>query len=106
MYILIVNFNLKGISHEEYQAHCSHLAPVYNSMPGFISKVWLADPQSNTYGGVYTWQSQEALEAYKQSDIFQKLLVHPNLVNVTAHEFGVLEGPTQVTHGLALAVAA
>lgn len=104
MHILVVNFNLEGISYEEYQAHCQKVAPVFKALPGLISKVWLADPATNTFGGVYTWQSQEAMEAYTASEIFQKMATHPNFANVTARKFGILEGPTEVTRGLALAV--
>jgi hypothetical protein len=100
MHILIVNFNLKDISQEEYQNLCDKLALVYALVPGLISKVWLADPENNTYGGVYTWQSEQAMEEYIHSEIFRAMTNHPNLENVTAKQFGILEGPTLVTNGL------
>ena len=52
------------------------------------------------FGGVYLWESREALERYKGSDLFKSIGAHPNLVDVTAREFEVLESPTQVTNGL------
>lgn len=55
MHIQIVNFNLKGVSEADYRALCDQLAPAFAVMPGLISKVWLADAATNTYGGVYTW---------------------------------------------------
>jgi hypothetical protein len=65
--------------------------------------VRLADPETNTYGGVYLWKDREALEAYKQSELLQMVATHPNLEDVTSKECGVLEGPTDVTRGLVAA---
>ena len=105
MHIQVVNFNLKGMSEGEYRKMCDELAPAFAGMAGLISKVWLADPATNTYGGVYTWRDRSAYEVYTRSDIFQSIGKHPNLTNITSKDFTVLEGPTRVTHGLA-AVAA
>lgn len=105
MHIQIVNFNLKGVSEADYRALCDQLAPAFAAMPGLIAKVWLADPDSNTYGGVYTWENKAAMEAYMQSEIFNNVVNHPNLANITSKDFSILEGPTQMTHGLAMALA-
>lgn len=105
MHIQIVNFNLKGASEADYRALCDQLAPAFAVMPGLIAKVWLADLANNTYGGVYTWENKAAMEAYMQSEMFHNVVNHPNLTNITSKDFDILEGPTQVTHGLAMAVA-
>ena len=54
MHIQIINFNLKDLSEEDYQAAGEELAPAFADVPGLISKVWLANSETNTYGGVYT----------------------------------------------------
>lgn len=100
MYIHIVNFNLKDMSHEEFQKLCDQLAPTFADIPGLASKIWLSDPETNTYGGVYTWKSQEALKSFTRSELFHNIVNHPNFTNITARGFSVLEGPTQVTHGM------
>src|SRR4029077_6381314 len=41
--ILIVNFNLDGLSEEEFASSCDELAPAFAAVPGLASKVWLAD---------------------------------------------------------------
>lgn len=105
MHIQIVNFNLKGVSEADYRALCDQLAPAFAVMPGLLSKVWLADAATNTYGGVYTWQNKAAMQAYMQSEIFNNVVNHPNLTNITSKDFGILEGPTEVTHGLAMVAA-
>ena len=101
MHIQVVNFNLVDTTHEDFAKLCDQLAPAFAEVPGLISKIWLADPQANTYGGVYTWRDREAMEAFAQSSLFNDVLTHPNLADITAKDFGVLEGPTRVTHGLA-----
>jgi len=43
---------------------CDGLASTFATMPGLISKVWLADPATNTYGGVYTWRDRRSYEDF------------------------------------------
>ena len=43
MQILIVNFNLDGLSEEDFASSCDELAPAFAAVPGLASKVWLAD---------------------------------------------------------------
>ena len=71
MIIQVVNFNLKDLSDADYRSACDGLAPELARVPGLISKVWLADEASNTYGGVYTWVDHQAMDAFAQSDFFK-----------------------------------
>lgn len=105
MHIQIVRFQLKDLTDEGYQAMCDQLAPAFAAVPGLLSKVWLASPGTNTYGGVYTWRDQQAMEDYTSSKLFAGMVVHPNFVDVTSTDFGVLEAPTRVTGGAALVAA-
>lgn len=97
MHIQIVTFDLKDMTDSEYRDLCDGLADVFAQMPGLISKVWLADPATNTYGGVYTWLDRAAMETYLQSDIFKAVAANPNLAHITSRDFGVLEGPSRIT---------
>lgn len=105
MIIQIVSFNLNGPSDAEYRAACDGLAPELAAVPGLISKVWLADEASNTYGGVYTWADQESLDAFGRSDFFHAFATNPSFANITSRTFGILPGPSAVTR-VRLAVAA
>jgi hypothetical protein len=107
MYIQIVNFSLNGITPEQYKHACEEkYAPLFVDMPGLVSKVWLSDPASNTFGGVYTWADRESMEAYKRSPIFQSLLANPAMGFLTSRDFEVLDVPSRMTNGLAAAAAA
>lgn len=97
MYIQIVTLNLKDLSDTDYRQACDGLAPVIADVPGLISKVWLADEATNTYGGVYAWVDRAAMEAFASSDLFKAIATNPNFVDITARDFSVLEGPTSVT---------
>ena len=99
MQIQIVNFQLKGISEEDYRKMCDQLAPAFAAVDGLTEKVWLADSATGTFGGVYTWRDREAMENYLKSDLCQAVLNHPNLSGITSRDFAVLEGPSRTTRG-------
>jgi hypothetical protein len=103
VHIQIVNFHLNGIDEAQYRAACGQDAPTIAAIPGLVSKVWLADQATNTYGGVYTWRDRQAMEDFLDSELFRELSGDPIVTDLSSRDFGVLEGPTQVTRGLALA---
>ena len=101
MHIQIINFHLRGASEADYRALCDEVAPAFVEVPGLVSKVWLANSTTNTYGGVYTWASREAMDEYAKGDLFKAVATNPNLAGITSIDFNVLEEPTSVTRGLA-----
>ncbi|HEV2071322.1 MAG TPA: YdhR family protein [Acidimicrobiales bacterium] len=105
MQILIVTFGLEGLSEAEYYRGCDSEAPTFADIPGMIAKVWIADPDTNTYGGVYTFRDPESLEAYLGCDLFRAMQEAPEFTGLTAKRFAVLEGPTRITHGAAVHAA-
>ena len=101
MHIQILNFQLNDIDDQQYRQDCDECAPAFAEVPGLISKIWLADPSTNTYGGVYTWASRDKMDEYAKSDLFRAVASNPNLAGIISIDFGVLEDPTTVTRGLA-----
>ena len=99
MDVLIVTFELNGLSAETYAALAAEKAPHFAAMPGLISKTWLADAEANTYGGVYLWESRAALEAYLDSQTFRALLANPAFANLTATTFATLPAANAHTAG-------
>ncbi len=100
MHVQIITFRLEGISEEDYRGLTQSIAPAFADLPGLVSKTWLANPETNTYGGVYVWRSREAMENYKKTDIYKGMLANPHLDGVVSKDFAVLENPTRVTSGL------
>jgi len=99
MRVQIITFNLKGLSDEEYRSHCEAIAPAFAQLPGLLSKTWLANAETNTYGGVYVWRDHQAIEDYTKTDLYKGILVNPHFDKVTVKDFAVLEDPTRVTRG-------
>jgi Putative mono-oxygenase ydhR len=96
-HIQLVTFQLAGVEPDAYRAHAEAAAPAFAEIPGLRAKAWLANPSTNTYGGVYAWESREAMEAYVSGPIFGALLANRGMAHVTTHGFGVLERPTEIT---------
>ena len=98
MHIQVVNFNLEGINHDDFMQIADTAAPAFAGVPGLVSKVWLCDQENNTYGGVYTWENQQAMETFSKSELFINALENnPNFINISMKDFGVLEGPSKIT---------
>jgi heme-degrading monooxygenase HmoA len=105
MHVQIITFGLNGISEEDYTKMAEAVAPAIAAMPGLVSKAWLADPETNTYGGAYIWQDCEAMKAYAETDIHKAMATNPHFEGVTMKNFAVLENPTHVTGGALAGVA-
>lgn len=101
MHVQIVNFQLNSINDAEYRDACEEEAPAFALLPGLLSKIWLADESTNTYGGVYLWRDRGAMETFVNSDVFRGFTADPQVSNLTSRDFSVLDAPTGVTNGLA-----
>ena len=96
----IINFCLKGIGEDDYHRQCEAIASAFANLPGLVSKTWLADSETNTYGGVYVWRDLQAMEDYIGTDLYKGMLANTHFDNVTVKNFAVLENPTRATRGL------
>jgi putative monooxygenase ydhR len=99
MHMQVITFKLEGIDDAAYQAHAEQNAPLFAALPGLRAKVWLANQQAGTYGGIYTWDDVAAMRAYQGGEIFRGLQENPHLIDVAVRDFPVLAGPTKVTRG-------
>ena len=97
MHIQMMTFQLQGISQEDYQRHAAHIAPVFARLPGLIAKVWLADPTTNTFGGVYAWEDRTAMERYREGEVYAAAATNPGLAGFADRDFAVLAAPTHIT---------
>ena len=88
MYIQIINFNW-DISEKGYDEAAIEGAPIFANIDGLIIKNMLYNHETKTYGGWYMWETKEAMEAYKQGEIFKSIVENPDFNNVTSKEFCV-----------------
>ena len=91
MHAQLVTFGLNGINEEEFHEAAGVDAQAFENMPGLLAKLWLRDPESNTYGGLYIWTDQEAYERYIKGEIFNAIKADQHLKNVESRDFGVFE---------------
>lgn len=99
MYVRIVTFALVDLSPEDYASHAEQVAGAFTAWPGLLTKAWLADPATDTYGGVYVFESRDAAQASRDTAVFTGLLDSPHFAELSIREFDVLDGPTAVTGG-------
>ena len=97
MHILIINFNLKDLSREQFEEECQGLAQTFADISGLITKTWLANEETNTYGGVYQFKNKQAMLEYKKSEIFSEIGNNPAFINHNITDFEILEDPSKVT---------
>lgn len=104
MYVQIVNFQLNGITEEQYHEACRAETAAFATLPGLLAKVWLRDPETNTYGGMYLWRDRDAYEAYVRSDVFRAIADDDAFAGVTSVGYGMFEDLTKATQpGVVLA---
>ena len=100
MHVQIITFGLEGLSDEEYRSHCEAIAPAFAQLPGLVSKTWLANAETNTYGGVYRWRDRRSMENYERSDIYGGMLADPHLEGIAVRSFPIVEAATEITTNL------
>jgi hypothetical protein len=96
-HIQIVTFRLAGLEPQAYRAHCEAVAEQFAQMPGLRSKAWLADARTNSYGGVYAWESREAMEDYLRGPVFTALRENRQIGALLTRDFELLAEPTRIT---------
>ena len=100
MHIQIINFNLSGISRSEYEAAAAGAAQPISEMPGLISKRWLANEETNTYGGVHFWDNKQHMQDWMVSQIFKDIGANPAFANAKVTDFEMIESLSAVTRGV------
>lgn len=47
--------------------------PEFNAIPGLLQKYYVKLNEEGKYGGIYVWESQEALLTFKASDLAKSI---------------------------------
>jgi heme-degrading monooxygenase HmoA len=98
MYALMVTFQLKDKNADTFEASYTEVAPAFADMPGLIEKIWVKQPESDTFGGVYLWHDHASCAEYRNSDMFQQNIANnPAITNLVVQEYTVLDKPTRIT---------
>jgi len=106
MDFLIVNFKFEGAAREAWEQRATELAPRFAAMPDLLSKVWLADVESDTYGAAYLWRDRASLDAYLAGAAFAALPEIPGVHSIETRTFAALDTPTLISGGAVTSQAA
>ena len=72
MIVLKVAFVMKDpVSEEDEKKRLAQLVDVFRQVPGLKRKYFIADPKTGEAGGIYAFESQQAVDNYLQSDVWQ-----------------------------------
>ena len=96
MEALIVTFQTHG-SQEQFTAATAEHAPVFAEVDGLLAKIWIADPESEIYGGIYLFRDRTALDAYLESDLFESIRSEPSFEGTSWRCYQVLDELTAGT---------
>ncbi len=96
--ILQLNFDL-GVPSEEWEKAAEDLAGTFAAVPGLKWKVWILDENRKQAGGIYMFESEEALDGFLNSELAGAVKAHPAVKNMDARPFDVLLTPSQATRG-------
>jgi hypothetical protein len=97
LHVRIVTFGLDGITVAEYEEHCARIADAFLRWPGLLTKVWLSDPGSNRFGGIYVFESEAAADRSRTTDVFVGMTNNSAFTDLAVVEYSTLGDPTRVT---------
>jgi quinol monooxygenase YgiN len=96
MEALVVTFKTEATI-EEFVAANEEDAPAFADVEGLLAKIWIADPDTNTYGGIKLFRDSAAVDRYLESDIFKSIVDDPSVEDATHRRFQVIESLTAKT---------
>ena len=98
MPILQINFKL-NVPAGLYAAGCQSVVQAIAEAAGLRWKIWILNEQEQEAGGIYCFDTEQALSDYLSGPIVAHLRDHPAVSDVTAKRFAVMEELTSVTRG-------
>jgi hypothetical protein len=58
-----------GLGEEDVLRTIEERAPDYRSVPGLVQKLYIRDPETGEYGGIYVWENAAASGAFRDSEL-------------------------------------
>ena len=97
MHVQVVTYRLDEISDSEFNEANREFADAMAVVPGLRAKVWLKDPDGNTYGGVYLWEDRQACQNFLDSDLWGEVEKDESVMDLASRDFAVNEEMTKIT---------
>ena len=96
--VLQVNFKF-SVRRSEYEELAASLAEAFSEVPGLVWKVWILNATESEAGGIYYFESEEALRLFLASQLAADVQTHPAVSEFSAKTFEVMDAATAVTRG-------
>lgn len=68
MIVQFVKFET-SLSQEDVLAVAEERLPQFRAIPSLVQKYYVKLPEPNRYGGIYIWESHEALSEFRDSEL-------------------------------------
>jgi heme-degrading monooxygenase HmoA len=62
-----------GLSEAEADRVMHERSPGFRQVPGLLQKYYIKDEKTGERGAVYVWESAEAMQAFRQTELAQSL---------------------------------
>jgi hypothetical protein len=96
MKLLQVNYQLDSAV-SDFMRESKPVADIVANIPGLRWKIWLKNDDENQGGGIYLFETSEALKSFAESPIIAKLRSHPAITEVSLKEFDIPEDLSSIT---------
>lgn len=96
--ILQINFSFAAPA-GQYQTLVDSVAPAFRDVPGLVWKIWLLNPSAQEAGGLYLFDSQDSLDAYRNGPLLAQLRALPFLRHISIKQFEIMPEATAQTRG-------
>jgi heme-degrading monooxygenase HmoA len=68
MIVQVVKYKT-GLSDEEAANTIAQRAPQYEALPGLRQKLYIREPETGEYGGIYVWEDEDSMREFRESDL-------------------------------------
>ncbi len=68
MIVQVVKYKT-GLSDEEAAKTIALRAPQYKALPGLRQKLYIREPETGEYGGIYVWEDEDSMRDFRESDL-------------------------------------
>jgi heme-degrading monooxygenase HmoA len=68
MVVQVVKYKT-GLSDEEAAETIAQRAPQYKALQGLRQKLYIREPETGEYGGIYVWEDEDAMRDFRESDL-------------------------------------
>lgn len=92
-----INFQFT-VSESDYEKTASMVVEHFAGFPGLHWKIWLLNKNKKEAGGIYLFESAEAVSNYKNSILFKKLEASPAILHISFKQFDILQQLSGMTH--------